>query len=598
MLELLAAGMTVTQIADAAGVTRGVARYLKRTGGQAIRPGRSPFFTEEEEELLFQFLRVRALIGRGLTRDAFLVHCQEYILSLSSGRQDDAKRYFGGTTKPGRAFFRLFMRRWPRLKQYRVGMLEQARAENSRPEVLAKWYAGLDLCYRDLGIKQGRQLFNMDETHVRSRDLLTGGRTSIVATDDIDKPEVVAPSIGSAASGCTAAFTVSPGGVAAPYFCVVDGAASGHAYVSVAENGHSRFVPLAARLNEGAMVTRRRPPGFDKDIFDMYAAHFSAFAAGYFPQENKLLSVDGAKVHLSAPGLLTLLKAKVSVIAEPSKLSHLIQALDTPTLFGRFQPASRRCIRERASDCVEAGRRFNVLDLMDCISKAAGDTFTPTNLASAFRRVGMWPLDPTRVPVGALSKGAARPVVDVDLAFLKARLIPVLRKELTVPVVANGTLSTAGRPVVLTAPEVLGALQSLDEEKKRKAAAQQATRQRRAKRSTELQAQREAKKAAAEKATARAAWLTMCGEGVEVARSWQLAPPSSRKRASRRRAAQQRRRVQAPGRPLPTREAWRIASLEAAAVGLQRMWRLRGSVANSSGWRHSDEGWGATDAVR
>jgi len=65
MLELLAAGMTGTQIAVAAGFTRGVARYLKRTGGQAIRPGRSPFFTEEEEELLFSFYECELLLAAG-----------------------------------------------------------------------------------------------------------------------------------------------------------------------------------------------------------------------------------------------------------------------------------------------------------------------------------------------------------------------------------------------------------------------------------------------------------------------------------------------------------------------------------------------------
>ena len=436
--------------------------------------------------MLFQFLRVQALIGRGLTREAFLTSCEEYILTLSAARQETAKLYFGGKTKPGKTFFELFMRRWPGLKRYRLGMLEQARAENSRPEVLAKWYAGLELCYRDLGIKCGRQIFNMDETHVRSRDLLIGDRTSIVAPKDLDKPEIVSPSIGAAASGCTAAFTASPGGVAAPYFCVVDGAASGHAFVVVSDNGKKRYVPLAASLPEGSVVTRRRPPGFDKGIFNTYASHFCVFAAGYYPDENKLLSVDGAKVHLSAPGLIELLKSKVTVIAEPSKLSHLIQALDTPTLLGRFQPAARRSIREWATDCVEAGRRLDVLDLMDCINKAAGDTFTRTNLAFAFRRVGMWPLDPTRVSVEALSKGAARPVLDVDLAFLKARLIPVMRKELGAPVVANGTLSTAGRPVELTAPEVLSALQALDAEKERKAEAQKVSRQLRETRTAEL----------------------------------------------------------------------------------------------------------------
>lgn len=97
---------------------------------------------------------------------------------------------------------------------------------------------------------------------------------------------------------------------------------------------------------------------------------------------------DGAKEHLSAPGLSRLLKNTVTVIAEPPKLGHLTPLLDTPTVLGRFLPAVRRCDRERASDCVDAGQQFRVLELMDCIHKAACATFAPHNLASAFQRVG------------------------------------------------------------------------------------------------------------------------------------------------------------------------------------------------------------------
>lgn len=96
-------------------------------------------------------------------------------------------------------------------------------------------------------------------------------------------------------------------------------------------------------------------------------------------------------------------------------MSHLLQARGTLSSFGRIQSAARRGIRKRASNCVQSGRQLDQLHLMDCVHKAAGDTFTPTNLAAAFRRVGIWPLDPTCVPVEAMSQGAALPVVDVDL---------------------------------------------------------------------------------------------------------------------------------------------------------------------------------------
>lgn len=61
----------------------------------------------------------------------------------------------------------------------------------------------------------------------------------------------------------------------------------------------------------------------------------------------------------------------------------------------------------------------------------------------------------------------------MDLSLLAAHLVPAIRKDMSAPVVPNGTLSTAGRAGVLTAPEVLKALQGLEEETKERAEAKE-----------------------------------------------------------------------------------------------------------------------------
>jgi len=83
----------------------------------------------------------------------------------------------------------------------------------------------------------------------------------------------------------------------------------------------------------------------------------------------------------------------------------------------------------------------------------------------------MWPLDPTVVTVEELRKGADAPVTSVDLEKLTRRLILSVRKDMTCARVINGTLSTAGRGTVLTAPEILAALEG---EAAAKAAAREA----------------------------------------------------------------------------------------------------------------------------
>jgi len=252
---------------------------------------------------------------------------------------------------------------------------------------------------------------------------------------------------------------VSAAGLEAPHFVVVDGQVPGYAFVSVTQpDGSTRDKALAAYLNDGAIVWRRSPPGFTTAVFDVWAEQFAEFARSYYPEEAKILSLDGAKVHLSPTGLLTLLRANVHVIAEPSKMSHILQALDNSSAFGRYQPKVRSRVREIALECRDAGTQFNTPELMSCIARAASDAMTEDALRTAFRRVGMWPLDPTVVSAEELSKGADAPVTSVDLELLTRRLIPIVRKDAVRPRVVNGTLSTAGRGTLLTAPEVTAAL--------------------------------------------------------------------------------------------------------------------------------------------
>jgi len=363
MADFLATGQSEAATAKRVGVSRAAVRHFKKTRGKAVSPGPPPFFHPEEEKLLVSFVRTKALLGQGLTRDGFLACCGEYVAALSLDRQQIARRYFNGKLTPGRGFYRLFLNRWPELTEYRVGTLEDSRAQNARPDIVARWYAALTLCYRDLKIKHPRQVLNMDETHVEPRQLLLEARTTILG-----------------------------------------GRGMRNAFAKITVDGKTTSVPLAARLNDLAMVVRRTPAGFDKGIFDIWCAHFAAFATAYYPGESKLLSLDGAKVHLSATGLLTLLRANVHVVAEPSKRSHLLQPLDNKHAFGRFQPSVRGAVCGRASSCVARGAAFNCVDMVECVKVAADNAFTPASLVSAFSAVGMWPLDPTKVPAEELSK--------------------------------------------------------------------------------------------------------------------------------------------------------------------------------------------------
>lgn len=146
--EQLTRGATASLMAASANVSRTVDRHYIETGGKSSKQGRPPDSHPDEEEPLTQCIWTRALIGRGLTRDAWLAAWEKYILVLSPARQDQTRAFClveQSRGKKKKRVFHLLSRRWPSLKRYPVRMLEQARAENSRPEVLANCFDSWEL---------------------------------------------------------------------------------------------------------------------------------------------------------------------------------------------------------------------------------------------------------------------------------------------------------------------------------------------------------------------------------------------------------------------------------------------------------------------
>lgn len=58
------------------------ARYHILTGGSSSRHRPATYFIRKEEQILVDFLRVSAIIRRGLSREAFLRLCRQYISGI------------------------------------------------------------------------------------------------------------------------------------------------------------------------------------------------------------------------------------------------------------------------------------------------------------------------------------------------------------------------------------------------------------------------------------------------------------------------------------------------------------------------------------
>jgi len=179
------------------------------------------------------------------------------------------------------------------------------------------------------------------------------------------KPEVFLTPLASGAGACTAKFCVSAAGVVSPHCIVVEGQEPGHTVLTEAKQDGTKTVTApSSLLNGGAVVWRRCPPCFNKGVFDVWSTMFAKFAQSYVKDEPKLLSLDGAKAHIQPSGLLTFLNFNGHVVAEPSSMSHILQALDNPSATGRYKQRVQRRIREIAMACRNAGRPFNTADVI------------------------------------------------------------------------------------------------------------------------------------------------------------------------------------------------------------------------------------------
>ena len=230
-----------------------------------------------------------------MTRDGFLACCGEEVAATSLDRQQIARRCFNRTLTPGRGFYHLFLSRWRQLTNDRAGSLEESRAQNALPDVVARWYAALKLSYCDPKIKHAWHVLNMGETHCEPRLLLVQARTTNLCGKGMHKSEVLISSVGSGAEVYIAAVPVFSGGLSARLFLVVEGKTKSHCFAKVPVDGKSTTVPLAARLNPSAIVGRRAPAGDGERMSDVWSAHFAAFATADCPKEAELLSLDEEK---------------------------------------------------------------------------------------------------------------------------------------------------------------------------------------------------------------------------------------------------------------------------------------------------------------
>jgi len=119
--------------------------------------------------------------------------CDYYLADLSAERQAAARQPFAGTLQPGRSWVRDYLPRHPELPRYRLGTLEEGRARNGHPDVVANWFSLVTLLYRNSRVTSSRQVCNEHETHVHARMSAMDGRRGILGGVGMRQPDIMLP---------------------------------------------------------------------------------------------------------------------------------------------------------------------------------------------------------------------------------------------------------------------------------------------------------------------------------------------------------------------------------------------------------------------
>jgi len=165
--------------------------------------------------------------------------------------------------------------------------------------------------------------------------------------------------------------------------------------------GEADQTDVESYLKEAPRVSRRSWPRYycwtdsgylNRELFRRVIAFAAQQWAVRTPGLLLLLFGDQCGCHLDPETISAVLDGNVYLFFLPSNTTHFLQPLDEAP-FGAFQPVLRWLNEQHAIDatlCNTSARHA----LMSAVYEAERSAFAPRVIVGAFRRVGLWPLNP------------------------------------------------------------------------------------------------------------------------------------------------------------------------------------------------------------
>ena len=322
--------------------------------------GPDPLFTMEEEKSLIEHMTYMSNIGYGYSRQAFLDMAFEYAVVLG-------KKSAGDPTFKG-SWFQGFKRRWPDIHLVKPEKLAIVRAKATSSESLDKHFEELEACLRDQDIlSHPERVWNIDETgiqfeHCPPKVLCIKGNTPQAVTSPRGK-NVTLIGCANAVGACIPPYYIFPG----KRWCddLLEKTCPG-ASGEMSETGWSNSVTFQNYLSN----------------------HFLRFVT---IEESKphLVIFDGHKSHVSLSLTNWGKDHGLVFYILPPHTSHVTQPLDVACfgpLKAMYNIECQTYMRQNPGQTID---RYVVAQLS---SKAYLKAFSPSNVVSAFKKTGIFPL--------------------------------------------------------------------------------------------------------------------------------------------------------------------------------------------------------------
>ena len=326
--------------------------------------GHGTLFTMEEEKMLVDHLSYMADIGYGYQKSKVQYMARDFAAVL--GKDIKNQEYLSN------CWFYGFIGRWPEMKVVKPQKLTISRAKSASSEVLGKYYQELGTILKSNNLmNKPERIWNIDETGVPTEH----SPPKIVCNIGTNPQAVTSPR-GSTITVIAAGNAI--GNSIPPY------------YVYPGKRWNDDFLSGAPAGSDGEMT---KSGWSNMEVFQNYLTkHFMKYSniSSGSATEPSLILYDGHRSHISLALTDWAKRNNVILFVLPPHTSHLTQPLDV-AIFSPFKTMFNRECQSYMRN--HPGLTITKYQVAALTHKPYLKSLTAENLASAFRKTGIYPFN-------------------------------------------------------------------------------------------------------------------------------------------------------------------------------------------------------------